>query len=123
LNDYFFALAAVGLAGIAGVAFVAALYGVVKLLAPSRPYAMKNATYDCGHEPLGEPWVPYRIQYYAFAIIFLIFDIETAFFYPWALVWRTIQPVGLALAEIVLFTAVLLVGLLYAWKRGVLRWE
>lgn len=119
--DYVANLAALVLAGIGGFLFVAALYGVVKLVAPARPYALKNQTYECGHDPLGEPWVPYRIQYYAFAIIFLIFDIETAFFYPITLVWRRLGPV--AMVEIVVFVGILLVGLLYAWKRGVLTWD
>jgi NADH-quinone oxidoreductase subunit A len=114
-------MAGLVLATLGGVAFVAALYGAVKVLAPSRPYAMKNQTYECGHDPLGQPWVPYRIQYYAFAIIFLIFDIETAFFYPLALVWRNIGAIGFI--EIVVFVGILLVGLLYAWKRGVLKWD
>jgi NADH:ubiquinone oxidoreductase subunit 3 (subunit A) len=121
VGDYVADLAALVLAGIGGVVFVAALYGAVKLLAPARPYPLKNQTYECGHDPLGEPWVPYRIQYYAFAIIFLIFDIETAFFYPIALVWRRLGVV--AMVEILVFVAILLVGLLYAWRRGVLKWE
>ncbi len=119
--DTYANLAALVLAGLVGLAFVFALYGSVKLLAPSRPYALKYATYERGHDPLGEAWVPYRLQYYAFAIIFLIFDIETAFFYPIVLVWRQIGT--LALVETLIFVAVLLVGLLYAWKRGVLKWD
>jgi NADH-quinone oxidoreductase subunit A len=121
VDTYVADLAALVLAGLGGLALIGVLYGLVKLLAPSRPYAMKNATYECGHDPLGEPWVPYRIQYYAFAIIFLIFDIETAFFYPIMLVWRQLGVA--ALFEMVVFVAVLLVGLLYAWKRGVLKWD
>lgn len=121
MDNYVVNLAALVLAGLGGTIFVFALYGAVKLLAPARPYALKNQTYECGHDPLGEPWVPFRIQYYAFAIIFLIFDIETAFFYPVALVWRDLGPV--ALVEIVVFVGILLVGLLYAWKRGVLKWD
>jgi NADH-quinone oxidoreductase subunit A len=121
VDSYVANLAALILAGIGGIVFVAALYGAVKLLAPHRPSALKNQTYECGHDPLGEPWVPYRIQYYAFAIIFLIFDIETAFFYPIALVWRRLG--AIAMVEIVVFVAILLVGLLYAWKRGVLKWD
>jgi NADH-quinone oxidoreductase subunit A len=113
-------LASLVMAGMAGVIFVAFLYALVKVLAPSRPYDLKNATYECGHEPIGEPWVPFRVQYYAFAIIFLVFDIETAFFFPWALVYRRLG--WFALVEMVIFIAVLLVGLLYAWKRGVLKW-
>lgn len=121
MDTYVADLAALVLAAIGGVALITVLYGAVKLLAPSHPYDLKNATYECGHEPLGQPWVPYRIQYYAFAIIFLIFDIETAFFYPVALVWRHLGPA--AIFEMAVFVAVLLVGLLYAWKRGVLKWD
>lgn len=121
MDTYVRDLSALVLAGVGGVAFVGLLYGLVRLFAPHRPYKMKNQTYECGHDPQGEPWVPHRIQYYAFAIIFLIFDIETAFFYPIALVWRRLGP--LALVEVVVFTGILLVGLLYAWKRGVLKWD
>jgi NADH-quinone oxidoreductase subunit A len=121
LQAYLAQLAGIVLAGLGGIVFVAALYGVVKLVAPARPYALKNQTYECGHDPLGQPWVPFRIEYYAFAIIFLIFDIETAFFYPIALVWRNLDPI--AMVEIVVFVGILLVGLLYAWKRGVLKWD
>jgi NADH-quinone oxidoreductase subunit A len=121
VDTYVVNLAALVLAGIGGLVFVLALYGAVRLLAPSRPYAMKNQTYECGHDPYGKVSVPYHIQYYAFAIVFLIFDIETAFFYPIALVWRHLGPV--AMVEIVVFVGILLVGLLYAWKRGVLKWD
>lgn len=103
-----------------GVLFVLALYGVVSLLAPKRPSAIKNATYECGHEPVGVPRAPFRVQYYAIAIVFLIFDVETAFMYPWGLVLRRIGWAGYA--EMVLFVAVLVVGLLYAWRKGVLKW-
>ena len=103
-----------------GVAFVLALYGVVALLAPKNPYPLKDAVYECGHEPVGEPRVPFRVQYYGVALVFLIFDIETAFLYPWALVLRRLGWAGYL--EMSIFVAVLLVGLLYAWRKGVLRW-
>ena len=113
-------LLAIGLAGCVGVAFVLVVYALVAILAPKRPNALKNATYECGHEPIGGPWVPYRIQYYAFAIIFLIFDIETAFLYPWAIVYRKLGV--FALAEMAVFIMVLVIGLVYAWKKGALKW-
>jgi NADH-quinone oxidoreductase subunit A len=105
---------------LAGVLFVLALYGVVSLLSPTRPDAVKNATYECGHEPVGVPRAPFRVQYYAIAIAFLIFDVETAFLYPWGLVLRQLGWAGFA--EMAIFVAVLVVGLLYAWRKGVLRW-
>lgn len=103
-----------------GVLFVVALYGVVALLAPRDPYPMKNATYECGHEPVGSPRMPFRVQYYAIAIVFLIFDVETAFMYPWGLVVRELG--WGAFIEAALFIVILLVGLVYAWRKGVLRW-
>jgi len=103
-----------------GAAFVAALYGVVALLAPKNPYPLKDAVYECGHEPVGTPRVPFRVQYYGVGIVFLIFDIETAFLYPWGLVFREIG--WTAYFEMVLFVAILLIGLLYAWRKGVLTW-
>jgi NADH-quinone oxidoreductase subunit A len=103
-----------------GVIFVLALYGVVALLSPHRPNPLKNATYECGHEPVGVPRAPFRVQYYAIAIVFLIFDVETAFLYPWGLVLRELGWAGFV--EMALFVAILVVGLLYAWRKGVLKW-
>jgi NADH-quinone oxidoreductase subunit A len=103
-----------------GALFVLALYGVVKLLSPTRPNPLKNATYECGHEPVGTPRAPFRVQYYAIAIVFLIFDVETAFLYPWGLVLRELGWAGFA--EMAIFVAVLVVGLIYAWRKGVLEW-
>lgn len=110
----------VTLASLLGALFVGAIYGLVALLAPHHPYPLKNATYECGHEPVGKPRVPFRVQYYCLAIVFLIFDIETAFLYPWGLVFRSLG--WRALGEMAIFVAVLLVGLLYAWRKGALRW-
>jgi NADH-quinone oxidoreductase subunit A len=103
-----------------GALFVLALYGVVKLLSPTRPNPLKNATYECGHEPVGTPRAPFRVQYYAIAIVFLIFDVETAFLYPWGLVLRELGWAGFV--EMAVFVAVLVVGLIYAWRKGVLKW-
>ena len=108
------------LACLTGVLFVLALYGVVALLSPNRPNALKNATYECGHEPVGTPRAPFRVQYYAIAIVFLIFDVETAFLYPWGLVLRELG--WRAYGEMALFVAVLVIGLVYAWRKGVLKW-
>lgn len=103
-----------------GVALVAIIYGLVGLMAPSNPYPLKNATYECGHDPVGAPRVPFRVQYYGIAIVFLIFDVETAFLYPWGLVVRELG--WSAYLEMALFVAILLVGLLYVWRKGVLSW-
>jgi NADH-quinone oxidoreductase subunit A len=105
---------------VTGVLFVLMLYGVVGLLAPKRPDPLKNASYECGHEPVGVPRAPFRVQYYAIAIVFLIFDVETAFLYPWGLVLRQLGWAGFG--EMAIFVAVLVVGLVYAWRKGVLKW-
>lgn len=113
-------LATVVLMGLIGVAFVLLVYAIVKTLAPSHPYPEKETNYECGSVPVGEPWVPFRIQYYVFALLFLIFDIETVFLYPWALIYKKLAWFGFI--EMMIFIAILLVGLLYAWRRGVLKW-
>ena len=78
-------------------------------------------SYESGMVPIGDAWIKYHIQYYMYALIFVIFDVEAVFVYPWAVVFRQ---VGLyALAEIVLFIAILGAGLAYAWRRGALRWQ
>ena len=92
-----------------------------KFLAPKKPGASKTAAYECGLESSGDPWVQFRVQYYLYALLFVIFDVEIVFLYPWALVWKAL---GLfAFVEMAIFLAILAVGLAYAWKKGVLEWE
>ena len=92
-----------------------------KFLAPRKPAPTKQAAYECGIESTGDPWVQFRVQYYLYALLFVIFDVEVIFIYPWALVWK---PLGLlAFVEMILFIAILAVGLVYAWRKGVLEWE
>ena len=90
-------------------------------VAPRKPSAIKNATYECGLEAEGDPWIQFRIQYYIYALIFVIFDVETVFIYPWAVAFKQL---GLfAFIEMIVFIAILAVGLVYAWKKGFLEWE
>ena len=111
--------------------FMGALaFGVVtlwlsRLMGPSRPYAEKCSTYECGEIPVGIAWVQFNISYYIFALIFVIFDVETVFLYPWAVVFHTMKDAGLGgfvLFEAVVFIAILAIGLLYAWRKGALKW-
>ncbi len=94
---------------------------VAKWLAPKKPGDSKTQAYECGLESQGDPWIQFRVQYYMYALLFVIFDVEVVFIYPWALTWKTQGPV--ALAEMAVFLGILLVGLAYAWKKGVLEWE
>jgi len=90
-------------------------------VAPKKPSLIKNATYECGVEAKGDAWIQFRSQYYVYALIFVIFDIETIFIYPWAVAYKSM---GLfAFFEMLIFIAILAFGLLYAWRKGVLEWK
>lgn len=92
-----------------------------RLLRPNKPNEAKKATYESGNIPVGESQVRFNIRYYLFALMFVIFDIETAFLYPWAVAYGKL---GLfALIEMFIFVSLLIVGLIYAWKKKVLKWN
>ncbi|MDL5048855.1 NADH-quinone oxidoreductase subunit A [Oscillatoria amoena NRMC-F 0135] len=94
---------------------------VSNLLAPRSKNPQKSEPYECGIPTQGTSWIQFRVGYYLFAIIFLIFDVETVFIFPWAV---AMKEVGLAaFVEIVIFFLVLGLGLLYAWKKKALTWE
>ena len=94
---------------------------LARFIHPKKPGASKSAPYECGVESTGDPWVQFRVQYYVYALLFVIFDVEVVFILPWALVWKGLGPV--VFAEMALFLGILLVGLVYAWKKGVLEWK
>ncbi|MEI7025709.1 NADH-quinone oxidoreductase subunit A [Paenibacillus sp. y28] len=92
-----------------------------RLLRPNKPTEQKMTTYESGNEPVGESHVRFNIRYYLFALMFVIFDVETVFMYPWAVAY---DKLGLfALVEMLIFVLLLVVGLLYAWKKKVLQWN
>jgi NADH-quinone oxidoreductase subunit A len=90
------------------------------LVAPRRLLPEKLTTYECGIDPVGEGWSQSQIRYYIYAFLFVIFDVESVFLFPWALVFDDIGVA--AFWEMVVFIGVLAIGLLYAFKKGVLRW-
>ncbi len=92
-----------------------------RFIHPKKPGASKSAPYECGVESTGDPWVQFRVQYYVYALLFVIFDVEAVFILPWAIVWKGLGPV--VFAEMAVFLGILLVGLVYAWKKGVLEWK
>jgi NAD(P)H-quinone oxidoreductase subunit 3 len=98
---------------------VAALV-VARLLQPRVASPVKYTTFECGVEPIGGAWVQYTVRYYLFALVFLIFDIETVFLYPWAVAYQQLGPV--AMVEMFIFLGILLLGLVYAWRKGHLEW-
>lgn len=110
----------IGLFVLVAAAFPLLALGVAYLLRPKRPNPIKSSTYECGLETIGETWVQFKAQYYIYALVFVVFDIETVFLYPWAVAYGKL---GLfALAEIALFAVILAGGLAYAWRKGALRW-
>jgi NADH:ubiquinone oxidoreductase subunit 3 (subunit A) len=106
---------------IGGVAFVAVTLGLSRLLQHRVPERVKSEIYECGVEPIGPPWVQLKIGYYVYALLFVLFDVETVFLYPWA-VTVGVLPVYV-LAEMVVFIVILALGLVYAWKEGALQWR
>ena len=115
-QDYLFIALLTGVSVIFGVAPIL----LAQFVAPKKPGHSKQAPYECGLESEGDPWMPFRVQYYVYALLFVIFDVEVVFLYPWALIWRGLGPV--VFVEMVVFIAILAVGLVYAWKKGVLEW-
>jgi NADH-quinone oxidoreductase subunit A len=102
------------------IAFVAVAFGANRVVRPNRPTAGKLTTYESGMDPVGNAWSQTQIRYYVFAFLFVIFDVESVFLFPWALVFADIGVA--AFWEMVIFIGVLAIGLLYAFKKGVLRW-
>ena len=104
-----------------GAAFVAATLSASWLLGAQKPNPEKSETYECGVQPVGPPWMQFHAGYYVYALLFVIFDIETVFLYPWALVY------GLRgwyiFCEMIVFVVILVAGLAYAWKEGALSWR
>lgn len=116
-NHYLFIGLLTGVAILLGVAPLI----LARFVAPKKPGHSKQSAYECGLESQGDPWVQFNVQYYIYALLFVIFDVEVVFIYPWALVWKGLGPV--VFAEMILFIAILAVGLIYAWKKGVLEWN
>ena len=104
-----------------GALLVAAAVGGAWRRRPHNPSAAKAQTYECGVDPVGTGWSQTHIRYFIFALLFLVFDVEAAFIFPWAV---RLESLGVfALVEMVIFIVILLVGLVYAVRKGVLKWE
>lgn len=101
--------------------FAAAPLVISRCLRPRKPSITKQNTYECGLESKGDSWFQFKVQYYIFALIFVIFDLEIVFLIPWAVAFKRL---GLfAFIEMIIFLSILLVGLIWAWKKGVLEWK
>ena len=103
------------------VVLVVGAYVVAKLIGPRSYNPVKGEPFECGIPTRGSSWLPVNVGYYLFAILFLMFDIETVFLYPWAVVVK--QFGAMALCSIGFFLLVLVFGLAYAWRKGALEWK
>jgi NADH-quinone oxidoreductase subunit A len=106
--------------------FIAFAFGVGTLLIsyfvqPRYPEPEKLSTYECGSEPFSDARMPFPVRYYIFAMLFVIFDVEVIFLYPWAIVFNKIGLIGLV--EMLIFIGLFLVAYVYAWRKGALEWD
>jgi NADH-quinone oxidoreductase subunit A len=110
----------VGISMVLITGFVASVLVLARLISPSRRSTTKAQNYETGETTVTDPWRPFPVRYYVFALLFLIFDVEAAFLYPWAVIYRDLGLYGFV--EMVIFVLILGVGLVYAWKKGALKW-
>jgi NADH:ubiquinone oxidoreductase subunit 3 (subunit A) len=103
-----------------GATFVVVIMAVSRLIAPRKVTPEKLRTYESGEEPIGQAWGRYPIHFYIFALLFVVFDVEVIFLFPWAVIFRTLGWFGIV--EMGIFIGILLVGLIYAWKKDALSW-
>lgn len=106
---------------ITAIALVAVALGIARLISPRSFNPQKGEAYECGIPTRGRSWMQFKAGYYLFAILFLMFDVETVFLFPWAV---TVQEAGIdGLINILFFMLILILGLAYAWKKGALEWK
>lgn len=117
LENYLPVLIFIIIGGLLGI--VALIMG--RILGPKRPYTAKNSPYECGFPAFDDARMPFDVRFYLVAILFIIFDLETAFLVPWAVVFRTLGWFGLIGMGV--FLGLLVVGFIYEWKKGALEWD
>ncbi|MFN2389639.1 MAG: NADH-quinone oxidoreductase subunit A [Actinomycetota bacterium] len=110
----------IGIFAIAGAGIVFGTIGVSRLVRPNVPYPAKFTTYESGIDPIGQGWSQANVRYYVFALLFVIFDVEAVFLFPWAIVFERLGTQ--AFVEMVIFIGILALALLYAIKKKVLAW-
>ena len=105
---------------VAGIGLVAVAFSAARVIAPRRQIPEKLTTYECGIDPVGEGWSQSQIRYYIYAFLFVIFDVESVFLFPWATVFERFA--WQAVVEMAIFVFILALGLLYAYRKKVLQW-
>jgi NADH-quinone oxidoreductase subunit A len=121
-TTYYSAYSIVGMVLLLGVAFVTVSFTANRLLAPSRPTGEKLLTYECGVDPVGEGWAHTQVRYYIYAFLYVVFAVDSVFLFPWATVFAAPGFGATTLVEMFVFIGFLAIGILYAYKKGVLTW-
>ena len=103
------------------IALVAVALGIARAISPRSFNPQKGEAYECGIPTRGKSWMQFKVGYYLFAILFLMFDVETVFLFPWAVVVQDLGVYGLV--SIIFFLVILVLGLAYAWRKGALEWK
>lgn len=116
LNDWLY----IGIFIVIALFMPAAAIAIATIIAPKKPNKIKSQVYECGIETVGDTWVQFKAQYYIFALVFLVFDVEVAFMFPWAVAFKQVPLFGVV--EGLLFILILAAGLIYAWRKGALEW-
>ena len=122
MHGYFGGYALVGLLGLVGVGFVIVGLGANRLLRPWRTTPGKLLTYESGVDPVGDDWSQSHVRYYVYAFLYVVFAVDAVFLFPWATVFALAGFGAISLGEMFVFLGFLAVGLVYAWKKGVLTW-
>ncbi|MGH9165925.1 MAG: NADH-quinone oxidoreductase subunit A [Acidimicrobiales bacterium] len=120
MSDFLRSYLSVLIFGGAAVAMVGGMLGAGKLLRPTRPSVQKYISYESGVDPVGTGWSQSQIRYYIFALLFVMFDVEAVFIFPWSVRLEALGVFGLV--EMLIFVVILALGIVYAWRKGVLRW-
>ena len=120
MSDFLRSYLTVAILGGAAVVLVSLMLGAGSLIRPRRPQPQKYIPYESGVDPVGTGWSQSQIRYYVFALLFVLFDVEAVFIFPWAVQLETLGVFGLV--EMIVFIVILALGLVYAWRKGVLRW-
>jgi NADH-quinone oxidoreductase subunit A len=125
MGGYLGSYATLGLLLLVGVVVFGGAFSANRLLRPARPAQPpgKYANYECGLDPVGGDWAQAQIRYYLYAYLYVLFAVESVFLFPWAVVYTRPGFGRTAVVEMGVFVAVLALGLLYAWRKRVLRWE
>ncbi len=120
MSDFLRSYLTVAIFGVAAVAMAGTMLGIARLLRPKHPTRQKLIAYESGVDPVGSDWTQSQIRYYVFAVLFVLFDVEAVFIFPWA---TRLEAYGLfGLVEMAIFIFILALGLFYAWRKNVLRW-